>query len=401
MGIFEEEEEQTKKEFELDFTFNNSTIIINKERLQTQQNGLDEISELINDTMRQELDKVEKHFEGSSFYEFVNYGGVKDICVQNDWAPQVKAFCENYETKTAAGIVKGCKYPHSNTPENCALKYDPESHLCVPTRAYCRGFGVGNRDPMRRISHKNYKIQLDDTGENFKYIDPGENAKDCVNGLAQSSLEGIIGKTNTRGIVNADCNLSNECCNSLDCQDKFSETDPNRAFCISNKCRYALVSRKVGDSCFRDKECTSWKCSNGECVGNPGKKDGGIKCDTRQNKYPRCKDCANGWIRPYTDFGLFKIKALDDFCCHNDEPNCNSVTSKNTNQDEFGRYSRALGDSCEANYQCISENVIMENVLNIQVQIVDTYVVFLLIVICVRMGLLEKIHMEVILNIIV
>ena len=57
-----------------------------------------------------EMWKIEKIYNGETYAQFYKkYAGVKNICLQNDWAGSIRKSCEAYKQKVGGKILEVVK----------------------------------------------------------------------------------------------------------------------------------------------------------------------------------------------------------------------------------------------------------------------------------------------------
>ena len=190
----------------------------------------DLIDDIIDFSISKEIFNIEKAYYGETYAQFYkDYAGVKNVCLQNDWAGKIRKRCETYDVTVGGSKLKGCIYPHRNKPNNCVLRYNYERHLCEPSAAYCRGYGLDK--VITTPANKKFELEFADTGKKLK-VDGG-NLKNCSDTAPSFIFEFVIGTTLTRFAKKLICRVEDECCQNADCVDKFGEERP---LCAHKRC---------------------------------------------------------------------------------------------------------------------------------------------------------------------
>jgi len=268
------------------------------------------IEKLYGFSISDEMWVIEKIYNGETYAQFEkNYGGVKNVCLQNSWAGTIRSSCENYKETVGGSNIKGCQYPHRNKPNNCVLRYNYDKKVCEPAAAYCKAFGLDK--VITTPPNTEYTIYFDDKKKEKVYVD-GSGLKDCKSPAGQEVLEAIFGTTLARLGKKIFCRTGDECCQNADCEDKFGDSKP---VCAGKKCisKYRHNEPIIGacnaleepDNIWNKPNVESPECGknlfckfpDSKCKWKNKVKNEGETCDKHEN----CKDgleCTKGTCGP-------------------------------------------------------------------------------------------------------
>ena len=206
-----------------------------------------------------EMWKIEKIYNGETYAQFYKkYAGVKNICLQNDWAGSIRKSCEAYKQKIGGIDIKGCT--GDDKPQGCVLRYNYDNHVCEPTGNYCNAFGLDQM--IKNPPDKSYKVTIeDDKGKNYKVTAKAGGLYNCKESVGQKVMEAIFGTTLTRlgkKLVCPTCDkdyvrkhmrkgltCKDYCCQNKECEQKWGDKKPICAFKVC-KAKYGHNGPIIG-----------------------------------------------------------------------------------------------------------------------------------------------------------
>ena len=266
-----------------------------------------------------EMWKIEKIYNGETYAQFYKkYAGVKNICLQNDWAGSIRKSCEAYKQKVGGIDIRGCKGP--NNPQGCVVRYNYDHHTCEPMGNYCNAFGLDNL--VKNPPNKSYKVTIeDDKGKKYKVTAKAGGLYNCKESVGQKVMEAIFGTTLTRlgkKLVCPTCDkdyvrkhmkrgqtCADYCCQNKECFNKNPDMDgkPGRPVCAYKVCvaKYRH-NGPIGGVCNaleepsniwnkKDSEAKSVECGkdlfckfpDGKCKWKNRVRTEGQSCDNHEN----------------------------------------------------------------------------------------------------------------------
>ena len=214
-----------------------------------EENGLDitelddiyRIMEELEDiTVSQEFWEIEKIYNGETYAQFYkDINNVKDVCLQNDWAPTIRNRCEKFEAKVGGVDIVGCTGKDAqgfDTPRGCVLKYNYDKQICEPKSKYCNAYGMDET----KIYEDGKKIRVFLADGTSKEVD-ASGLTDCSVPLGQAIMESVLGTTLSRLAKKAFCPTSKDplyCCSNNDCiSKKLKDKDGNNLdICAHKRC---------------------------------------------------------------------------------------------------------------------------------------------------------------------